>query len=108
MIRELHVLGKHTDIGTSRAEYTQHQGYGKRLVSLAEQIASRNGYGRMSVISGIGVREYYRKLGYHENTTYMMKDLNYQRLVGSAEISFFIPAVIMILAIIASVIIIKS
>lgn len=75
MIRELHVLGKHTDIGTSRAEHTQHQGYGKRLVAAAEQIASDNGYCRMSVISGIGVREYYRKLGYHEEATFMMKNL---------------------------------
>ena len=74
MIRELHVLGKHTDVGNSRADHTQHQGYGKKLVSMAEQIASDNGYSRISVISGIGVREYYRKLGYTERATYMMKD----------------------------------
>jgi elongator complex protein 3 len=119
MIRELHVLGKHTDIGTSRAEHTQHQGYGKQLVIMAEQIASDNCYCRMSVISGIGVREYYRKLGYYQNATYMMKDLVppastvvQQQHVNMSitdvfDCSVFIPAaiIVMILAIIASVII---
>jgi len=29
----------------------------------------------MAIISGIGVREYYRKLGYHLEGTYMIKEL---------------------------------
>jgi ELP3 family radical SAM enzyme/protein acetyltransferase len=76
MIRELHVLGKHTSIGSGIEENTQHQGYGKKLVSIAENIARNAGYESISVISGIGVREYYRKLNYYDDSTFMIKNLN--------------------------------
>ena len=41
----------------------------------AEKIAKEKGYKKMAVISGVGVREYYKKLGYHLEGTYMIKDL---------------------------------
>ena len=41
----------------------------------AEDIAYNNGYLKIVVISGIGVRNYYRKLGYTEENTYMVKNL---------------------------------
>jgi histone acetyltransferase (RNA polymerase elongator complex component) len=43
----------------------QHQGYGTLLMEEAERIA-RNEHGstKISVISGVGTRDYYRKLGY--------------------------------------------
>ena len=41
----------------------------------AEAIAKARGYSKMAIISGIGVREYYRKLGYRLEETYLVKDL---------------------------------
>ena len=39
----------------------------------AEWIAITNGYFKIAVISGIGVQDYYRKLGYSLQSTYMIK-----------------------------------
>ena len=41
----------------------------------AEEIAKKNGYKKIAVISSIGTREYYRKLGYHRQGLYMTKNL---------------------------------
>jgi elongator complex protein 3 len=73
-IRELHVLGKHTELnkGTQGA---QHRGYGRRLIEEAEKIAGEKGFSRIAIISGVGVREYYRKFGYTLDSTYMVKKL---------------------------------
>ncbi|MDA2935854.1 tRNA uridine(34) 5-carboxymethylaminomethyl modification radical SAM/GNAT enzyme Elp3 [Patescibacteria group bacterium AH-259-L05] len=77
-IRELHTyghlvsLGKIGDISSAQA---QHQGLGKKLMARAEKIAKNAGYTKMAVISGIGVREYYQKLGYKKQGTYMVKSL---------------------------------
>jgi len=73
-VRELHVLGKHTEINIG-SNGAQHKGYGKRLVAAAEKIARQNGFDRIAIISGIGVREYYRKLGYELEDTYMVKNI---------------------------------
>jgi len=43
-------------------------------MAAAEMMTKEAGYGRLSVISGIGVREYYRKLGYVVEGTYMVKE----------------------------------
>jgi elongator complex protein 3 len=50
-------------------------GFGRRLLAEAERIAKEAGYEKMAIISGIGVREYYRKLGYNLEGTYMTKRL---------------------------------
>ena len=39
---------------------TQHNGLGRKLLKKAEQIAFENGYNKISVISGVGVRNYKR------------------------------------------------
>jgi ELP3 family radical SAM enzyme/protein acetyltransferase len=62
-IRELHVLGHHTNVGVLGTG-VQHKGYGTKLIEKAEEIAYKNGYKGISIISGIGVREYYQKKGY--------------------------------------------
>ena len=54
---------------------TQHRGLGKRLMIKAEEIARKKGYKNMAVISAIGTREYYKKLGYSLEGTYMIKEL---------------------------------
>ena len=77
MIRELHVYGNMNPVEyNTRTTKTQHLGFGKRLVQKAEQIAIMNGYRKMAIISGVGVREYYeKKHGYHLDHTYMVKDM---------------------------------
>lgn len=75
LLRELHTYGHQVEIGTHDAKASQHKGYGRLLMAEAEKIARAAGYEKMSVISGVGVREYYRKLGYRLEGTYMVKRL---------------------------------
>ena len=74
LIRELHTYGRHTTVG-GKGEQSQHVGFGRRLLAEAERVAREAGYAKLAVISGIGVREYYRKLGYRLEGTYMIKKL---------------------------------
>ncbi len=64
IIRELHVYGPTLKLGQSANQEWQHKGLGKELMQEAEKIAKRKGYKKVIVISGVGVREYYKKLGY--------------------------------------------
>ena len=41
----------------------------------AEKIAKNNGYDKMLVISGVGVRKYYEKIGYVHEGPYMSKNI---------------------------------
>lgn len=77
MIRELHVYGRVREVGhSSNGKPTaQHLGLGKKLLAAAEELATRAGYEKMAIISGIGVRDYYRQRGYDLRGSYMMKDL---------------------------------
>ncbi len=70
-IRELHVYGEQIPLGKKGS--IQHRGIGKMLMSKAEEIAKKRGLKRIDVISGVGVREYYRKLGYKKRGYYMSK-----------------------------------
>ncbi|MBD3311305.1 MAG: tRNA uridine(34) 5-carboxymethylaminomethyl modification radical SAM/GNAT enzyme Elp3 [Candidatus Magasanikbacteria bacterium] len=74
-IRELHVYGQLVGIGKQDNKATQHKGMGKKLVSRAEKIAKKAGFTKIAVISGVGVRNYYRKLGYKKQGTYMVKKI---------------------------------
>ena len=73
IVRELHVYGKAVEIGESGERETQHRGMGRMLMERAEKIAKENNFKKISVISGVGVREYYGKLGYDLEGTYMVK-----------------------------------
>ncbi len=74
-IRELHIYGEATPIGTKGLN-AQHRGYGKKLVKEAEKIAKKEFKAKkIIVISGIGVREYYARLGYQKDGVYMSKKL---------------------------------
>lgn len=54
------------------------QGIGTLLMEEAERIArEEHGSGRIAVISGVGTRDYYRRLGYFLDGPYMVKDLLY-------------------------------
>ena len=59
------------------SHHVQHKGLGMKLMHLAEKIAKEHGYEKIAVISGIGVRGYYRdKLGYTLEGSYMTKNLS--------------------------------
>ncbi len=75
LVREVHTYGEVVKLADNGYTESQHIGLGKRMMQKAEEIAVKNGYLKMAVISGIGVREYYRKLGYHLEGTYMVKKL---------------------------------
>ncbi len=81
VVRELHVYGSQVGVGDSASEESpvdqhQHQGYGTRLLAKAEEIAVDAGYNKLAVLSGIGVREYYRKkLGFRQDGPYVSKQL---------------------------------
>ncbi|MEK6872918.1 MAG: tRNA uridine(34) 5-carboxymethylaminomethyl modification radical SAM/GNAT enzyme Elp3 [Nanoarchaeota archaeon] len=74
IVRELHVYGKSLNIG-EKGISGQHTGIGKKLMKAAEKIAKENKYKKLAVISGVGVREYYKKLGYKLEGNYMVKSL---------------------------------
>lgn len=77
LIRELHVYGSLQSLKQEQDQNVkvQHSWLGKQLLSLAEKISQVAWYERLSVISGVWVREYYAKLGYKLDWTYMVKDL---------------------------------
>lgn len=76
MVRELHVYGSIVPIHSRDPTKFQHQGYGTMLMEEAERIAMyEHGSTKMAVIAGVGTRHYYRKLGYHLEKTYMVKNL---------------------------------
>ncbi|HII72768.1 TPA: tRNA uridine(34) 5-carboxymethylaminomethyl modification radical SAM/GNAT enzyme Elp3 [Candidatus Woesearchaeota archaeon] len=74
LVRELHVYG--TAAGLGNEGDVQHRGWGKKLLRRAEEIALSHGKDKVVVISGIGVREYYRGSGYKKEGPYMSKRLN--------------------------------
>lgn len=73
LIREVHVYGEQVKVADKGSDESQHIGLGRRMMLEAERIAKQNGFKKVAVISGIGVREYYRKLGYRLEGTYMVK-----------------------------------
>jgi len=76
-IRELHVYGQALALGEKGRGFGQHLGLGKKLLKKAEEIVIKNKINKLNIISGVGVREYYRKLGYRLDTEkiYMTKNL---------------------------------
>jgi len=76
LIREIHTYGELTPLG-KKIGAIQHYSLGKKLIKKAEEIAQQANYKKIAVISGIGVRDYWRKNGYHLSETYMIKKLKY-------------------------------
>jgi elongator complex protein 3 len=76
IIRELHVYGQSLKLGEKSEIAGQHKGFGKWLMGEAESISKKEKCKEIKVISGIGVREYYKNIGYElekEKTEYMIK-----------------------------------
>src|SRR3989344_1549411 len=75
LVRELHTYGHMAVIG-EKGSQSQHLSFGKQLLLEAERIAREAGFRKVAIISGIGVREYYKKRGYSLEGTYMVKYLH--------------------------------
>ncbi len=75
IIRELHIYGQAAAIGEHNQHKIQHKSYGKLLLKEAEKITKNEGLRHISIISGVGAREYYRKQGYKLHNTYMTKNI---------------------------------
>jgi len=71
IIRELHVYGELVPVGGLKK--VQHGGLGRKLLNRAEELAQQNKAENIAVISGVGVRGYYRKMGYKLSGNYMKK-----------------------------------
>ena len=76
IVRELHVYGQSLMIGEKSGKgISQHKGLGKLLMKKAEELAKKHKLEKLQVISGVGVREYYKKLGYSLEGAYMVKKI---------------------------------
>ena len=76
IVRELHVYGSVVPLHSRDPSKFQHQGYGTMLMEEAERIAKEeHGSNKLAVISGVGVRSYYAKLGFRNEGPYMVKDI---------------------------------
>jgi elongator complex protein 3 len=78
IVRELHVYGQALAVGSeSDGQSMQHRGYGMKLMQEAERVArDEMGAGKISVISAVGTREYYKtRLQYRQDGPYVSKVL---------------------------------
>ena len=86
LVRELHVYGSAVPVHARDPRKFQHQGYGTLLMEEAERIARDEHCSRkISVISGIGVRSYYWKLGYTLDGPYMSKMLEEKEVEDNSD-----------------------
>jgi len=77
-VRELHVYGEMLPVGKKRVKEFQHMRFGRMLLEEAERIAKDEfGCRKLAVISGVGAREYYFKLGYKRDGPYVSKELKH-------------------------------
>jgi elongator complex protein 3 len=75
VIREVHVYGASLGLGNRAEDKPQHRGLGGRLVEEAAQRAREAGFPRLSVISAIGTRDWYRRLGFASTGLYQQRSL---------------------------------
>jgi len=76
LIREIHVYGRVMPIGAKSHTKAQHLGIGKELIKQASKLALSASYTKLAVISAIGTRDYYRKLGFEDGKLYQHYTLN--------------------------------
>ena len=79
LVRELHVYGFLQTVSDSKSQRSQiqHRGFGKVLLAAAENEAFKQNHSQIAIISGVGVRDYYRKRGYQlkHTTEFMCKKI---------------------------------
>jgi ELP3 family radical SAM enzyme/protein acetyltransferase len=100
LIRELHVYSNLSNVGNNSELSMQHKGFGRRLIKKAEEITLEHNLYKVAIISGTGVRNYYRKYGYELQDTYMIKNLcdsqyyyNYCSNIINKSLIYFIPII---------------
>ena len=70
IIREVHVYGAVVGLGERGEGRSQHAGLGRRLIAEALEVAAAAGFEQVAVISSVGTREYYRRLGFVDGELY--------------------------------------
>jgi elongator complex protein 3 len=76
LVRELHVYGKMVPMGERSEGSWQHLGWGERLMAESEKIASDDyDMNKMVVMSALGTKRYYMRLGYEKSGVYVSKEL---------------------------------
>ena len=77
IIREVHTYGQLVPVGEKNKKASQHKGLGEKLIAEAEKITKKEfGLKKIAVTAGVGVRGYYRRLGYKlADLGYMTKSL---------------------------------
>jgi elongator complex protein 3 len=70
LIREVHVYGPSLAMGSRSETKAQHRGLGQELVFEAARLAGAAGFASLAVISAVGTRPYYRKLGFVDGALY--------------------------------------
>ncbi len=73
MIRELHVYGPALALGSHGK--VQHSGLGSKLITKAVAIAQKFRFKKLSVISAVGTKEYYRRRGFIDGLLYQHRNL---------------------------------
>jgi elongator complex protein 3 len=76
IVRELHVYGQLVPVGKHLDSAWQHKGFGADLLKEAERV-TRDVFGKkkLLVISALGTRRYYRRLGYEQDGVYVSKKM---------------------------------
>jgi elongator complex protein 3 len=77
IVRELHVYGPLVGVGgRPSSDRWQHRGFGRMLLDEAEKVGREDlGATKILVTSGLGVKDYYRRLDYCDDGPYMSKSL---------------------------------
>ncbi len=76
IVRELHVYGPLVPVGKHTVDAWQHKGFGQELLKEAERIAQDDfDLKKLLVISALGTRRYYMRLGYERDGVYVSKKL---------------------------------
>ena len=76
IVREMHICGPLVPVGKYKAGAWQHKGYGEVLLSEAERLSLEDyDCGKVVVMSGLGAKQYYTRLGYGYDGPYVSKIL---------------------------------
>lgn len=74
LIRELHVYGNVLNTNSCSSKSTQHQGYGTKLLKKAIELSQSEGFNKIAVIAGDGVKNYYaNKYNFIDEGSFLIK-----------------------------------
>jgi elongator complex protein 3 len=76
LLREVHVYGSALRLGERTGAAAQHAGLGRALVEAAASLARGAGFASLAVISAVGTRPYYRRLGFADGELYQHRALS--------------------------------